>query len=560
MTTYITPYLTADYTIWESAGACQIIAVTDSLVYDTAWVTLGDIPSGDLLAAYVGQGLFTNRDVISGTGTSDPLLLSPVAIGSISGIIIVDDTDHLLGIIDVVVAAPALGYLTKLTWTDGTIFSGGTWLTPSAATVPRAGVRCLSASLPTTFELLDTWTLTIVLENTLGPTDTIYLLGLAHSSNMVVTSQVFDGVSYPLGSDMYPGVAMGMGDQKTLVFKGTFNASGPGDVRITIQDDTGVTGPDEAIYLQNLTVNAPIPTSSISCTPSAGAPPLSVTCFASGGNGVSVNPPTSYAWNFGDGNVSAAASPVHVFTVEGLFTVSVVMTFDSGPNVSTSRTVKSSYTPPFTIPRNHFLASTPTNVAVSFSLNSPDPLGEFTYTILDAPDHGSVLKTGSDATYTPNSGYFGYDSFTFEITDGVTTSQVLKYNIVVLKDVGDLERIAWVFTDADGYYPWPTNPDTSTSGSVKRAFAYEVVTRETFSTLEARESAEIMAVSGVLFTQAEYDAFETWYAKGHAIFLIDDLQRVFKVFMTKFTPERAGSANKPWRHKYSMDLLVLGEV
>lgn len=561
MTAYVTPYFAADQTIWSSSPFTHLFTATSSFVYDTAWVTVDDIPSGEFVNL-VSHGICNNRNVVSGVSTVDPVVCVPANVGTGTTMFFAD-TDNLLGCIDVSVPAPALGYASKLTWTDDIIFTGGAWLTPSVTSVMRPGVRAISASFPTTWELADTWTLTIVVENTIGPNDILNNMALEATANVVLTSQVFDGVTYPLIDNVQCNCAVNVSDQKTLTLQGTFNAPGPSSLIVYISNAESVTGgADEVLFASSFTVNAPPVTSNITCTPSIGAPPLNVLCFASGSNGVSLNPPTGYAWDFGDGATSALASPTHVFSAVGVYTVGVVMTFDAGPTVPTSRDVTVSFIPPLTIPRNHLLISTPMNVtAAGFSMNPSDPLGEFAYTILSSPTHGSLSKLGSDATYIPDNNYFGYDSFTFEITDGIDTSQTLTYNIIVLRDVSALERVAWVFADADDYYPWPANPDTSSSGSVKRAFAYEVVTRETFSTLETREPAQTMTVSGTLSTQAEYEAFEAWYAKGDPIFLIDDLQRVFKVFMTTFTPERAPSSiNKPWRHKYNMDFLVLGEV
>ncbi|HXW09689.1 MAG TPA: tandem-95 repeat protein [Steroidobacteraceae bacterium] len=65
-------------------------------------------------------------------------------------------------------------------------------------------------------------------------------------------------------------------------------------------------------------------------------------------------------------------------------------------------------------------------------LTDPDAGEEFTFTILDAPDHG-VLVTHPDGSfsYTPAPNFFGADSFTFRANDGELDSNVGTVSITV---------------------------------------------------------------------------------------------------------------------------------
>lgn len=48
-----------------------------------------------------------------------------------------------------------------------------------------------------------------------------------------------------------------------------------------------------------------------------------------------------------------------------------------------------------------------------------------TYAIVTTPTNGTLISTNTGAfTYTPNANYFGTDSFTFEVSDGVNISNV----------------------------------------------------------------------------------------------------------------------------------------
>ena len=44
---------------------------------------------------------------------------------------------------------------------------------------------------------------------------------------------------------------------------------------------------------------------------------------------------TSYAWTFGDGGYSTAASPSHIYAAAGVYTVSLTVTGPGGSNTQT---------------------------------------------------------------------------------------------------------------------------------------------------------------------------------------------------------------------------------
>lgn len=58
------------------------------------------------------------------------------------------------------------------------------------------------------------------------------------------------------------------------------------------------------------------------------------------------------------------------------------------------------------------------NTAVGITLTGSDPNGaSLSYTVATSPTHGTLSGTAPNLTYTPNSGYYGADSFTFTDTD-----------------------------------------------------------------------------------------------------------------------------------------------
>ncbi len=78
-------------------------------------------------------------------------------------------------------------------------------------------------------------------------------------------------------------------------------------------------------------------------------------------------------------------------------------------------------------------AVTPEDNAASITLNavSPSPTPSFTYTIASGPTNGILSGTGANRTYTPNSDFYGTDSFTFYVNDGTHTSNTSTVHITV---------------------------------------------------------------------------------------------------------------------------------
>lgn len=72
--------------------------------------------------------------------------------------------------------------------------------------------------------------------------------------------------------------------------------------------------------------------------PLAGAPPLAVS-FSSAGSHDPDGSIVSYDWNFGDGNTSTEANPVHIYSTAGTYTASLVVKDNTGLSSSDSVTV-----------------------------------------------------------------------------------------------------------------------------------------------------------------------------------------------------------------------------
>jgi len=69
--------------------------------------------------------------------------------------------------------------------------------------------------------------------------------------------------------------------------------------------------------------------------------------------------------------------------------------------------------------------STPEDTALVLTLSATDadlPANTLTYSVVSEPSHGVLSGTVPDLTYTPDANYYGGDSFTFKVNDGLANS------------------------------------------------------------------------------------------------------------------------------------------
>ena len=92
-----------------------------------------------------------------------------------------------------------------------------------------------------------------------------------------------------------------------------YAAAGTYTVGLTV---TGPGGSNTQTRTNYITVNAPAPVAQFTGSPTSGTSPLTVNF-----SNTSTGSITSYAWTFGDGGTSTAASPSHVYAAAGTYTV-----------------------------------------------------------------------------------------------------------------------------------------------------------------------------------------------------------------------------------------------
>ncbi len=88
---------------------------------------------------------------------------------------------------------------------------------------------------------------------------------------------------------------------------------------------------------------------------------------------------------------------------------------------------------------------------------------ELTYAIAEAPAHGEVTIDGSVATYVPESGFYGLDSFTFTVSDGTDASAEAVVNLTIDPYTADGSRERTVTTLQNDSLILATCPSCNTS-------------------------------------------------------------------------------------------------
>jgi autotransporter-associated beta strand protein len=136
--------------------------------------------------------------------------------------------------------------------------------------------------------------------------------------------------------------------------------------------------------------------------------------------------------------------------------------------VSTIASIESAITAPAQVPGLAVANSqvVVTTGAKAITLTGSSPRTTVTFSNVTAPAHGTVTGTAPNLTYTPTAGYTGPDFFTFQTTDGLTTSAPGPVSIIVgtagtgLKgeyfDNTDFTNLKFTRTDAQVNFDWGT--------------------------------------------------------------------------------------------------------
>jgi hypothetical protein len=100
--------------------------------------------------------------------------------------------------------------------------------------------------------------------------------------------------------------------------------------------------------------------------------------------------------------------------------------------------------------------STPNDLPLKVALTGTDANNDpLTYRIVSQPRHGTVGWTATQATYHPEAGYVGRDSFTFAAWDGKTESNLatVTINVTASTCAGSATRYGFATAGTAGHLP-----------------------------------------------------------------------------------------------------------
>jgi len=77
---------------------------------------------------------------------------------------------------------------------------------------------------------------------------------------------------------------------------------------------------------------------------------------------------------------------------------------------------------------------------------------------------------------------------------------------------------------------------------------------------EGQDPVQTVEFTGTILEQAQYEAMILWFSKRHQIQMVDDLGRVYQIYITEFTPRRERAVHHYWKHSYSVKAIIISWV
>ena len=200
-------------------------------------------------------------------------------------------------------------------------------------------------------------------------------------------------------------------------------------VTVTISDGTNTDS--QAITIQLTDVNeAPTAVSAQANVPEDTT--LTLTLTASDPEGASLVFAVATAPNHGSATLSGTTL-TYVPEANYFGADALAFTASDGTNTSESATITLTITSVNDVPVSATAsATTAEDTSVEIPLTATDVEGDdLTYSVVTAPEHGTVSISGSTATYTPEANYNGSDSFAFKANDGTADSNTSSVTLTI---------------------------------------------------------------------------------------------------------------------------------
>lgn len=124
-----------------------------------------------------------------------------------------------------------------------------------------------------------------------------------------------------------------------------------------------------------------------------------------------------------------------------------------------------------------------------------------------------------------------------------------------------MARTAWIFEDlvTSETYDLVVNPNEGGTPEYRKNITSQTTAAPDGRVVlfEGRDEPKRMTVSGTILTEDLYNQFVTWFNKRNIIKITDDLGREFECYIESFNPQRVRSVSHPWRHTYSMEIIII---
>ncbi|WP_282116695.1 PKD domain-containing protein [Cellulophaga baltica] len=219
----------------------------------------------------------------------------------------------------------------------------------------------------------------------------------------------------------------------------TFTTAGTYNVTLTVTDDgTPVLSSSEVTL--TITVNAPAnqaPTAVATSDIITGEASLAVQFTGDTSTDPDAGDVLTYAWDFGDGTTATTANPSHTFTTAGTYTVTLTVTDDGTPALSSSEvtitiTVTDANQAPTAVADIFTVIENSSDNILDVLNNDSDADGTIlTIIAIETAMNGSatIAPGGQSILYNATTGNDRFD-YTIEDEDGATTMATIDINVV----------------------------------------------------------------------------------------------------------------------------------
>ncbi|WP_282166065.1 PKD domain-containing protein [Cellulophaga baltica] len=309
------------------------------------------------------------------------------------------------------------------------------------------GTTATTANPSHTFTTAGTYTVTLTVTDdgtpALTSTDTITIIvtDTNQAPTAVATSDILTGeaslaVQFTGDTSSDPNTgdiltyAWDFGDGTTATTANpshTFTTAGTYNVTLTVSDDgTPALSSSEATI--TITVTAPAnqaPTAVATSDIITGEASLAVQFTGDTSTDPDTGDVLTYDWDFGDGTTATTTNPAHTFTTVGTYDVTLTVTDDGTPALSSSEaTITITVTAPanqapIAVADNYSVIKGTNNNLFNVIENDSDPDGDtLTVTLELFPLNGTATMSGNQVSYSPNINFVGTDQIGYQISDG----------------------------------------------------------------------------------------------------------------------------------------------